>query len=84
MVLLCDFHREKSWHEWTSKIDNGVARDQDAVLTLLRNIAQAQTVADSLVAINSLKQSQFWINNEKLRHWFDKTWFPHIKVYTHQ
>lgn len=32
-VLLCDFHREKAWLEWTSKSDNGVASIKETILT---------------------------------------------------
>ena len=79
-VLLCDFHREKAWVEWTAKGDNGVGIIKDYVLNLLRNIAHAGTTEESAAAIQVLKNSKSWAENEKLRNWFGKKWLPNIKV----
>lgn len=79
-VLLCDFHREKAWMEWTSKSDHGVAAEKDNVLKLLRDIAHAGTIEKSLAAIQNLKNSKQWGENEKLRNWFGKKWLPNIEV----
>lgn len=46
-VLLCDFHRENAWLEWTSKSDNGVASIKETILDLLRKVAHAVTTTDS-------------------------------------
>ena len=54
IVLLCDFHEEKAWHEWRSKLDNGVA----TILDPSWNIAQAETPEECSKAIQFLKNSQ--------------------------
>ena len=82
-VLLCDFHREKSWQEWTSKIDNGVAQDKQEVLSLLRNIARAATYDECQKSTMALTESKLWEENLKLRNWFGNKWLPNIKVYSH-
>ncbi|KAL9978130.1 hypothetical protein ACROYT_G015617 [Oculina patagonica] len=78
-VLLCDFHREKAWLEWTSKGDNGTAAVKDDVLSLLRNIAHAGTTKEAAAAVQTLKKSTHWAENEKLRNWFGKKWLPNIE-----
>ena len=79
-VLLCDFHREKAWLEWTSKSDNGVASIKETILDLLRKVAHAVTTTDSAAAVKNLQNSKFWNDNEKLRKWFGKKWLPNIEV----
>lgn len=74
-VLLCDFHREKAWLEWTSKSDNGVASIKETVLDLLRKVADAVTTTDSAAAVKNLQHSKFWNDNETLRKWFGKKWY---------
>lgn len=65
--MLCDFHREKAWLEWTSKSDNGVASIKETILDLLRKVAHAATTTDSAAAVKNLQNSKFWNDNEKLR-----------------
>lgn len=79
-VLLCDFHREKAWLEWTSKSDNGVASIKETILDLLRKVAHAVTTTDSAAAVKNLQNSKFWNDNEKLRKWFGNKWLPNIEV----
>lgn len=79
-VLLCDFHREKAWLEWTSKSDNGVASIKETILDLLRKVAHAVTTTDSAAAVKNLQNSKFWNDNEKLRKWFGNKWLPNIGV----
>ena len=79
-VLLCDFHREKAWLEWTSKSDNGVALIKETILDLLRKVAHAVTTTDSAAAVKNLQNSKFWNDNEKLRKWFGNKWLPNIEV----
>ena len=57
-VLLCDFHREKAWLEWTSKSDNGVASIKETILDLLRKVAHAVTTTDSAAAVKNLQNSK--------------------------
>ena len=78
--MLCDFHREKAWLEWTSKSDNGVASIKETILDLLRKVAHAVTTADSVAAVKNLHNSKSWNDNEKLRTWFGKKWLPNIEV----
>lgn len=79
-VLLCDFHREKAWLEWTSKSDNGVASIKETILDLLGRVAHAVTIEDSVAAIRNLQNIKFGNDNEKLREWFWKKWLPNIGV----
>ena len=79
-VLLCDFHREKAWLEWTSKSDNGVASIKETILDLLRKVAHAVTTTDSAAAVKNLQNSKFWNDNEKLRKWLGKRWLLNIEV----
>lgn len=79
-VLLCDFHREKAWLEWTSKSDNGVASIKETILDLLRKVAHAVTTTDAAAAVKNLQNSKFCNDNEKLRKWFGKKWLPNIEV----
>lgn len=78
--MLCDFHREKAWLEWTSKSDNGVVSIKETILDLLGKVAHAVTIEDSVAAIRNLQNSKFWNDNEKLRKWFWKKWLPNIGV----
>lgn len=66
--------------EWTSKSDNGVAAEKDTVLKLLRNIAHVGTITECSAAIQTLKNSKQWGENEKLRNWFGKKWLPNIEI----
>ena len=63
--------------------------DQDTLLTLLRNCASAPPagVYDSLScdhhyqrAVEKLKDSLLWKENEKLREWLNTTWLPTSRV----
>ena len=78
--MLCDFHREKAWLEWTSKSDNGVASIKETILDLLRKVAHAVITTDGAAVVKNLQKSKFWNNNEKLRKWFGKKWLPNIEV----
>lgn len=79
-VVLCDFHREKAWWEWTSKATNGVLEMRDATLNLLRNIAKATTIPKMTEAIVNMQSNALWKANEKLRTWFNNTWLPNKQV----
>ncbi|XP_073678281.1 uncharacterized protein [Garra rufa] len=75
-VLLCDFHREKAWVEWTRKKDNGC---HEEVLPLLRSIADSPTEEEFACRLFLLQQSKAWQENEKLRRWFSNKWLPQTK-----
>ena len=79
-VLLCDFHREKAWGEWASKTDNGVTQIRDTVLSLLRAVANAPSIAECDDAIAKLRKSFIWQSNARLQKWFENTWLPEKKV----
>ena len=65
-VVLCDFHREKAWYEWTSKFSNGGLAQRDAVLSQLRKIASAATIEKMETAIDDFKLSETCKTNQKL------------------
>ena len=83
IVLLCDFHREKAWGEWCSKIDNGVSEVKEVLLSYLRAVANATTVESCDAAIQTLKNSNIWKTKNKLRQWFENTWLSEKKVINH-
>ena len=53
-VFLCDFHREQTWHIWTSKTENGFSHISDQVKTRLRRITHSTTHADCQTAVKDL------------------------------
>ena len=77
-VFLCDFHREQSWHRWTSKIENGFSHIFDQVKTRLRCIVHSTTHTDCQSAVKDLMSWECF-SQGKLKNWFLKTWLPHIK-----
>ncbi|KAK1901752.1 Ribosome-binding protein 1, partial [Dissostichus eleginoides] len=77
-VILCDFHREKAWVEWTRKGGNGVC-SQDEVLRLLRDIAHSHTEEEFKRHILVLQTNTNWLTNERLRRWFNTKWLPRDK-----
>ena len=73
-VYLCDFHHEQAWE---SK-DEG-----DELLHLLRECAHAPAPRpqENLpqnhyynLALNNLKSSSIWLNNEHVRTWLSNYW----------
>lgn len=76
-VLLCDFHKEKAWVEWTRRKENGC---HEEVLPLLRCIADSPTEEEFSRRLLLLQQSKAWQENEKLRRWFSNKWLPQAKV----
>jgi hypothetical protein len=79
-TFICDFHREKAWMEWTSKIDNGVTGTGEECLGMLRKIAHAQTMDDYKEALSDFQSSQLFKKNQKLSRWFTSTWLPEAEV----
>ena len=76
-VYLCNFHREQAWERWVWDHHHGLSKDErDELLQLLRECAQAPTPRpqDKLpndhyynLALNNLKSSPVWLNNETVR-----------------
>jgi len=62
-VVLCDFHREKAWWEWTSKGINEVLDKREEVLSGMRRIAKAPTLEEMEEAITDLQASKLWLEN---------------------
>ncbi|XP_013420696.1 uncharacterized protein LOC106181007 isoform X2 [Lingula anatina] len=73
-ILLCDFHREKSWKEWVSKIQNGVSGCQEECLGILRALAHSPTVTDYKETLAHFKSSDLWKDNPKFRTYFSNHW----------
>lgn len=80
-VLLCDFHREQAWVDWTRKKDNGC---NEEVLPLLRSIADSPTEEEFKRRILLLQQTKSWQENSKLKRWFSSKWLPQAEVSTAQ
>ncbi|XP_029934407.1 uncharacterized protein LOC115378326 isoform X2 [Myripristis murdjan] len=72
-VILCDFHREKAWIEWTRKKDHSVTC-QEEVLKILRVIADSATAEEFENTTLLLKQHPDWQTNERLSSWLSSTW----------
>ncbi|KAI8513594.1 hypothetical protein Bbelb_079180 [Branchiostoma belcheri] len=75
-VILCDFHREKAWVEWSRKAEHGVRDQQDALLKLLRAIASASTREEYYTRLNELQESDIWKSNVKVQTWISIHWLP--------
>ena len=59
-IHLCDFHREKAWNEWLSKIDHGMSTRKDEVLGYLRSIASSASKVDLEKNTLAFKSSEVW------------------------
>ena len=73
-IFKCDFHRKQAWDRWLKKIANGYSENSLKILALLRSIARADTVNDCEKAINSLKESTYWLEIANLREYISKHW----------
>ncbi|XP_078489944.1 uncharacterized protein LOC144746767 [Ciona intestinalis] len=73
-VLLCDFHREQAWLRWLRKSDNGVGQKKDAVLYDLRSVAKAENNEEMSSAVDTLEQSEAYMENPKLQKYFKNVW----------
>jgi HSP90 family molecular chaperone len=52
---LCDFHREQAWERWLKATHNGIGKDKDEVLHILRSIARSRTVEEFELSATVLK-----------------------------
>ena len=78
-AILCVFHREKAWEEWTKKNDHGI-QDKSTALTLLRNIANSENQTDYIKSLEELNKSDLYRKNDQFQNYFTKTWFPEREV----
>ena len=79
-MVLCDFHREKAWRQWTSKGTNEVLDKREEVLSGMRRIAKAPTLEEMEEAITDLQANKLWVENARLKSWFGSKWLPAKKV----
>ena len=79
-MFLCDFHREQAWERWTAKAANGVSPIKDEVLAKFRLIANSETENIYQERVCSLKESNFWKENQNLQVWFENHWLKEHKV----
>lgn len=47
---------------------------------MLRDVAKSETEDLFEENVSSLKESELWLDNPKLRNWFEKTWLVEAKV----
>ena len=73
-IHLCDFHREKAWNEWLSKVDHGVASHKQEVLGYLRNIANSSSKHVLEKNILTLKNSGIWTQSPRLQEYYNEHW----------
>lgn len=81
-IHLCDFHREKAWNEWLSKIDHGVSNRKDEVLGFLRTIATSASKLDLEKNTLAFKNSEIWKQSPSLQEYYTVYWETHIEVYS--
>lgn len=89
-VYLCDFHREQAWERWTNERKHGLTDEgRDQLLHLLRECANAPSPpVDTHMphtyyydkAVETLKSSSVWRNNEQVRSWLELKWLPISQV----
>lgn len=63
--------------------ENGLSESREEVLRLLRNVAKSSTEEAFQDNLSSLKESDLWLANPKLRNWLEKTWLVEAKVRAH-
>ena len=89
-IYLCDFHREQAWEWWTTNHKHGLSCDQkESLLSMLRECANAPPTDDSSglphdfyyrQAVDNLKTSGIWQNNESVKDWLQTKWLCIPKV----
>ena len=89
-IYLCDFHREQAWERWTNQRKHGLSKDDsESLLHLLRECSNAPSASpdsglpsDSFYqqAVEDLKNSSVWKNNETVRVWLNSSWLPIAQV----
>ena len=80
-IHLCDFHREKAWNEWLSKIDHGMSTRKDEVLGYLRSIASSASKLDLEKNTLAFKSSEVWKNYPTLQKYYTEHWETHKEVH---
>ena len=63
------------------KIANGCSENRLKIIALLRSIARADTVNDWEKAINSLKESTYWLENANFKEYISKYWLNIKEVF---
>ena len=92
-VYLCDFHREQAWERWVRDHHHRLSKDEgDELLQLLRECAHAPAPRPQEklpqdhyfnLALNNLKSSPIWLNNEHVRTWLNNYWLSISTVSVH-
>ena len=80
-MYICDFHREQAWVRWLKMTKHNLGSTQDEVLAKMRRIASASTQADYDNAVENLKSTKVWEENEAFQSWFSIQWLRNAKVY---
>ena len=90
-LYLCEFHREQAWERWVKDRKHGLSeRSAATLLDLLRDCANAPVnsmienePADYLFkqALERLKTSDIWKNNEQVQQWLSTTWLSCPKLW---
>ena len=90
-VYICDFHKEQCWERWVKDHKHGLTETEGAeLLDLLRDCAWAppshstDQTEDSLyhLAVDRLKASQVWLQNNHVQTWLNNYWLsiPKVKI----
>lgn len=91
VVYLCDFHREQAWERWVKERKHELSdEDGEVLLDLLRTCAWAPSADVDIddvpsdyyfeKAVETLKSSKIWQNNDHVRQWLSKTWLNMSEV----
>ena len=81
--MLCDFHLEQAWERWLNTSLNNRRNVKEVVLSLLRNVAAAETEEEFQIASQVLHENPLWKpeSSAKFRNYLNNTWLPEKKVF---
>ena len=82
-VYLCDFNRDHKWTRWVRDHKNGLNKQQEQLLALLKACAWAPSAVDTSTldvdayyqqAVADLKRSSEWQLNHSVQSWLNSSW----------
>ena len=68
------FSSEQAWERWTKKAENNVGENRNKVLSLMRDVAKADTEKKFKKAMEHLTENNCWKQNTKLQKYFRNVW----------
>ncbi|XP_053373995.1 uncharacterized protein LOC128546738 [Mercenaria mercenaria] len=78
-VFLCQFHIIQAWKNWLSS-NKDLSKDQkETLLETLRAICNSSSEETYSEQVSTLKDTELYRNNKRLRGWLEARWFPEHK-----